>query len=373
MIKKRKHLHLGWLGIFHDYLVNRWDGKHDAETDQRIGDCLKKGRSYGFSVVDFFSGLSSGKREHNHLNKKVPWVFLKDQKKFDLKTKKRKYFRIFRDFISLVDAAKLEPCPHAIMGRRYMDYPLTRNIQGTNGLWDEKNWKYIMQLGRRHTRLIQEVMGENYKRWGKGVNEASHNGNCERFHQIMYFHERFYNRVIAKKSDIKKYIVDRSHCEGSTGELTGLHRCAKPQCCGRGGIHGKPEFSRHLLKKKSVIPETHKISVKEDFTDFGGIVMPYSGWYRYKYHEDGGSKSGKGKGVRLGQLTFADADQSYELGDYVFGECKRVNRDGIIAWLPAEVYGIHDGFYGSFYSIDRIGDGWDRAEALQQAHIKHYG
>lgn len=365
----------GYLGIQLDWLANASAGvdqKKDAK--ERITDFLLYGASLGIREIDCFRWLSSGNSEHKHLNYIIPWVYDSAKNKFNMAIDNEEFYDLENEFLEMVNYAKIKPRLHGVMAQSYSRFPFTKNVQGTNGLWDSRNWPYIGHSFDRLGKSMNEICEHGFE--VKIANEPAHRGSSNRWHSIMYFHEIMFETYLKKWMPLSSVVCDRTACEGTTSELIGIQECGKPRNCDRDKRHGKPEYARRLLKKDSVWAETHGVSTLDDLLETSCLAFMWSGWAKYILHEDGGSETKTGEGSTWYGLNFASPDQAYDMGIYLWKLAKDKNKTAKYCWFPIESLSIVDGIVRERYHIDlKDGHGnsiWDKPKALIQANKEIY-
>ena len=382
---KREEMCLGALGIFLCFLRTAWKEKDQIQAEEQMMQLLAKFASYGFKYIDFFDWLSDGKPEHKFLNEKTPFHNYRLDGKliFRLKEYDPRWWELFEQFLRMLKLFKFVPCNQYIMDR-YCYYPFAsgNNEEGVEGFWTEKAFKYIEKLVVDLTVKTKEVFGN--KHLIKFINEPAHGGNDAKFHEIALFHRRLFEAIrplyTTKRQALKKVITDNSmseagqlllcwHSGGEAGQV-----CPK---CGRKliDIFGKTYATEPWMKRLR-IGEQHSISIVQDLEAGHKSLSAFFGSANKKarWHEDGGaSDCSIAKGIKFGNLCFADAKQYGDMCETVWLVQKNHSKKKkcYVCIFPVETLKIIGKQIIEDYRIEVIL--WDRFDEMLKRYKKVFG
>jgi len=315
-----------------------WEKKNQEQAEESLlqtGLWLKKHRIRTIASPFFF--LSDGKEEHEHVNKKTPWVF--ENGAFNLEKYNDRFWELFIRYLEIHRLININVSICGLMAGGYNIWPFQNNHQGiiVSNLMDRKIRPIIQNLFENIMLTYQKLYGKKFKPLVKIINEARHRDGRQ-FHEIAYFHQEIWEKTLSKYTDLKNLIIDVHASEGGQLELVYHGKnfvCPKLAECDKGGKHGKIEYARHR------IGETHGYSNLNDFlmkTEKGktflqaflGSGNPY--WF---FTEDAGSKTKTGQAGYWKSFNFSTAKQQYEMSKYIWREARRMGKRIIFGSFPA--------------------------------------
>jgi len=291
-------------------------------------------RAERISLVDGIGFISDGTAKHSHLNKKTPWKMI--GKDFDLDTPNPKFYKLFKIFLETFigvclevpggKKADMEFAMIGIMGFGYNLRPFRYNIQGiyVNRIWDEEARPYQQAYFTKLFETYREVYGPNYKPPMKYENEFAHGGSCTEFHKIGSWVQEMIENVGLLFSKIWRFIIDRSHSDGTMLDINEVIDCPKPGCCPvPDKKHGSDAYN-HRVVKMSVIQECHGISVLASIEHTG--VLNIGGWRKLRCNQDGSFEGNSQWNIPGTEGRQGDPDEVYEMFHYMCTEAKRQNK-----------------------------------------------
>jgi len=426
-------IHAHWLGDWNWWRVEAWEEKDQERLERELRDQLIALRGRGIKVKDSFGWLCSGRQEHRHLNTKTPWKWERSNGKmvFHLDQWDPRYWELFERYLELHKIGDIDFEKHLFMGFGYNKYPFENNFNGVRRFLEfgkpmdqQPALPFQLAFAKKTIQTYKKVYGENYNPWIKFINEPAHAGSGSKFHDWMYWHEAMYRGELETETLLSRCVFDMSACEGVLGEIREPHLCPKQGACdkkiemtvvqidpantrmrvadpvhnkkywteyqaGLGvgdkvelGVHGEQRFDREGMG------EFHGFSTKTDFgpEEPGGrprIVIYYgSANKRRKFTEDAGGHAKDGRGPVWGPYIWGDAEQQYEMTDYIYGLGANSNKQVVFGSFAIEcLFELEeDGkkIFKSFYTLENLekkqGNGesyFDRLDAQIRGWAKH--
>ena len=372
--KKLKYLELDYLDWFvDDFLPAAWVDLEQARKDMYQvlkQTCHELGDNYPNAWSGFLV-LSSGKPEHEHCNKKLPWKIKNG--KIDFYDFNEKWWKIFKAFIQMLRLFKIQVKPQAFMDGVYNEFPFKNNVNDINGFWSSEAFDAEIRFVRKILMAIKEVWGNNYVPYIKFINEPRlsaptvHDGD----HIIADWHRDMY-LSISGLTDLKHIIVDNSMREATLSQLIhfspGEERCPK---CNK-PWDNKPEYDRLITHEKHGVtcPESLE-GYERNWFSLSGFLG--SGWGHVKVSEDGGFYP-EAKGYRLfdHKISWGNAAQLEKMLTEAWGKCKAHKRrkEFYFGIWPAEVFVKTEYGIRQIYRPDRII--WARFRAVKKVYNKVY-
>lgn len=324
-----------FLGAFNWFKIIGWKKKNQQQAEDYAAELIQESRLYGFGRLKSFLWLSDGLGCHSNLNYKTPWLW--DGKDFHLDEPEERFWELFEIWVTLHKQIGQEDCTELFMRPSYCKLPFTKNVNGVGGFWSPEARPYQLALAQRVMDTYLKVRGRPPRKIKIG-NEFDHGGNAQSFHDIMYFNEDIYKKVLMQyipPKHLRKIIAGLTLCEGAGGELRERHTCAKPEACDRGGWHGTEGWPRSDTEKHgfSALPDFRElIDIGEGFM-VERIVLYLGSANRYRnFTEDGGSQTKSGNYQPRPGYFLGDAKQQKEMVIYVGKAAIKEGKPGAITF-----------------------------------------
>lgn len=338
-----------------------WDGKKEAEALYELRRTVRKAREYRVSLIDGFFFVSDAKQAvHKQAGYRGPWVVENDV--HDLERYNLRFWDLFEKFLIVFKEEKVHFMPQLAMGRIYNLWPFQSNKQGVYAgrIHDPVTVPYFVKLANMVGRYYAKVYGDEYTPFIKPGNEFFHRGDCRVFHNILYWHKHLWDRALSNFTDRSHIVADITGSEASRGPFVERGECPRPECCPEPDLrHGVPNDGKPL---RVTPPEVHGCSTIHDFK---GEIEGASHNHIVRYTEDGGSRTRTGKGHTWAGLkaNWANADQTYEAGKYLWTVAKDKKKTFMFALFPIET--LDPKTEKADYRVEAID--WERFEALRRA------
>jgi hypothetical protein len=332
---------------------------------KQLDDFLFNLRMRGVKANKFFCWLQTQSLDHTHLIGLMPYPsadFVSD-----LDTWEPTYWELYRIFIDRHVAYGIEPVVNPLMRKQYCGLPYEKNHQGVKGFDSDEARPYQRELMKKYCEETQAITGQGSFML-KPANEFTHK-NKDDFHWNGFWHQDMVENVILNYLPIYKVVIDVSKSEGCQIYLNEPLPCGKPYV--EGELHGNPAYNR-ADPKRSILAETHGVSILENIKGTEKLNFIGGKWKRYLLDEDcGGGENARG--FRIGGFRFADAEQTKEMLRYGVGKAHKKDERFIFSIFPPG-FNLDLGAYIEDYSVDNLGrpeiNFWERLDGAQEVYYE---
>lgn len=393
-MKKREEMCMGALGIFLCFLRIGWTFGMFKIAKRRVKRVINKFASFGYAFIDMFDWLSTGRKEHKHLNKKTPWKYLKLKKKYDFKKPNKKYWKIYNAINEIVYESGMN-VRHQFSMERYNYYPfkLENNVNGVDGYWSEEAFKVLKADFRERLTRLKKIYGKRFKRLiHKFMNEPLHGGSDAEFHKIALWHRRMFEEVLidfydSKEDALSHLLIDTSTSEAGQLLLVWHGGDENDQICPKckrllTDIFGE-KYKTEPWMDRLRISEPHNISILPDLESGYNSISAFfnSANIRINLHEDAGSLNcdqiDSENGYWFYDLCFASPEQYGQMCEHVWkmqmllGNRKKC----FITLFTVQSLEVKDGIILENYSMKRLRrlKVFEKCQAQLNAHKKVFG
>jgi len=394
----------GWggLGIFNDVRDHAWDPRDEEKVFERIEAVLEKFFSYGGGDVTFFADLSTGRKEHEHLNFKSPWEWdLKNRPIIDFNTPCDRYWHLYKRFLGIIAKYGRRACPIGEMAR-YTEWPYQKgnNKQGYENFQDglrTHKWKAW--------RLVVEQIRLGMDPLYLPINEYNHDGQCAKAHWIAWWHKQIWDHLVSKglMTDLRDFHIDISLSDFCRSDLVYHGNGMECRDCGRKwtppptdrcpityvngvkvGCGSENVWQRGYCVKcrthkwvndpkfgRKALPIHHDVNIKDDLERGHISLKGFKGSANERFNGGGdGGSNPKSKIVPVPGLKWriGDPQQTHEMVEFATRECLSVGKEFSWDIYPIEVVELMpDDQQIALYSVDRIN--WDRFDAARRGFL----
>ena len=304
---------------------------------------------HGYYLNDGFMFLSDNKPWHSNLTYRTPWVW--DGNKFHLNEWNTEFWDDFKVYLEIHKHVGLDFCAQLWMRRDYINYPYKNNVNGVTDFYDSAAMPFHRAYARKVMQTYRDVYGKTYNPYIKvSPNEVAHKGDYVKYHEIMYFCEDIYEKVLREFTTLSHIICDLTGCEGTMGELREPHNCSRPNASNcRGGRHGKRGYDRWAVGEK------HKYTRWGDFPE----LKPLFRANKVRRFTEDGAKTNRG----------TPEEQAYMMTQ-IANFYRDTGRKPIFCSFPHEALKKINGVFYPDYRVSQMKHTFDCAKAMQEAYWK---